>query len=83
MYGRARVARELDLLLRREVGEDLLLELARLLLEPADLGGEVDRLGRQAAELADLPLEVDDRPLELEDHAVRERRAVRSTCAVA
>ena len=69
-----RVARELDLLLRAELGEDFLLELARLLLELADLGGEVDGLGRQAAELADLLLEVDDRTLELEDHAVGERR---------
>jgi hypothetical protein len=68
------VAGELDLLLRRELREDLLLELLGLLLELADLRREVDRGRREVTELADLLLEIDDRPLELQDHAIRELR---------
>jgi hypothetical protein len=61
---------QLHLLLRGEVGEDLALEPARLLLQLVDLGGEVDGPGREAAELVDLALEVDDRALEVQDLAL-------------
>src|SRR5262249_36446620 len=68
--GTRRVARQLHLLPRRQLGEDLLLELARLPLEPLDLVGEVDRPARQLAQLVDLPLQLDDGPLELEHLSV-------------
>ena len=69
-----RMPRELDFLLRRQIGEDFFLELLRLLLEPPDLRGEVDGLGRQVPQVGNLLFEIDDRPLELEDHAVGYRR---------
>src|SRR5262249_2287630 len=62
-----RVARQLDLLPRRKLGEDLLLQLARLVLQALDLVAEIDRPLRQLLQLVDLLFQVDDRPLELQD----------------
>ena len=58
------MARELHLLPRRQLGEDLALQLARLALEAANL--EVELRAAELLELGDLVLELDDRPLELE-----------------
>jgi hypothetical protein len=65
--GAVRVARELDLLPRAEIGEELASEAARLLLEATQLGLEVVvRLG-ELAELLDPRDQLDDRLLEGED----------------
>ena len=66
------MARELHLLPRRELGEGLGQEPARLGLEPADLVGDIDvAAGGEMTQLFDLALEFRQRLLEIEEVAHR------------
>src|SRR5262249_51348250 len=78
-----RMAAELHLLPRRELGEDLFLELASLLLQALDLLAKIDAAARELAQLVDLLLELDDRPLELEDLPIGARARDRSGAGAA
>ena len=72
--GAVRVPRELHLLPRRELGEELARELGRLVLEPPQLGLEGAVAARELAQLAHARDELDDGLLEGEDVTRGHRR---------
>src|SRR5262249_14272865 len=71
--GPRRVARQLHLLPGRQVGEDLLLQLARARVRQSDVGAQLGRAAADAHELLDLSLELDDGALEVEGGDVGRR----------
>ena len=62
--GPVRMARELDLLPRRQIGEELTGEATSLLFQAAELGLELAIALREAAQLLDARYELDDRLFE-------------------
>ena len=65
------MARQLDLLPRRQVSEDLTLQFAGARFQHGDLGTELGAFAAHPDQSLDLPLQVDDRALEIQHHPAR------------